>query len=268
MTPPGRFLSKNSKTDSLWHDVGDQKAREKASQCLRERTPDVKPILDQLQKQASSSNINNAVIPEVTVSDIQAKQMHEIPFDASAIAVALLNKQVNGTDNPMLTAYLQQVAEADDDDMSIDENASVAAIAKALFKNAASNDDNMSIADFLTSEKEMAGDLDSIFSDTMSKNTWAKNINLDTDLMSAHSLGRIGENGEPMPNFIPRLRSNRMKYAKSNASTMSGISEMTDHHEDRVMSRATKMAKGKESSNISMMSELTDLTGGFSTMGL
>jgi len=71
MTPPGRFLSKNSKTDSLWHDVGDQKAREKASQCLRERTPDVKPILDQLQKQASSSNINNAVIPEVTVSDIQ-----------------------------------------------------------------------------------------------------------------------------------------------------------------------------------------------------
>jgi len=30
----------------------------------------------------------------------------------------------------------------------------------------------------------------------------------------------------------------------------SGISEMTDHHEDRVMSRATKMAKGKESSNM------------------
>ena len=90
--------------------------------------------------------------------------MHEIPFDASAIAVALLNKQVDGKDNPMLTAYLQQVAEANDDDMSIDENASVAAIAKALFKNASVDDDNMSIADFLTSEKQMTGDLDSIFS--------------------------------------------------------------------------------------------------------
>mmetsp|Transcript_59563 Transcript_59563/g.69605 ORF Transcript_59563/g.69605 Transcript_59563/m.69605 type:complete len:755 (-) Transcript_59563:779-3043(-) len=34
--PPGRFLGRDSKT-GLWNDVGDQKAREKASQCLRER---------------------------------------------------------------------------------------------------------------------------------------------------------------------------------------------------------------------------------------
>mmetsp|Transcript_54396 Transcript_54396/g.80708 ORF Transcript_54396/g.80708 Transcript_54396/m.80708 type:complete len:479 (+) Transcript_54396:38-1474(+) len=43
--PPGRFLSRDSKT-KMWNDVGDQKAREKASQCLRERrTPsDVLPF--------------------------------------------------------------------------------------------------------------------------------------------------------------------------------------------------------------------------------
>ena len=54
--PPGRFLTKASRDKSkgqetLWRDVGDQKAREKASQCLRERTPEVKPFLQQLQKQ-------------------------------------------------------------------------------------------------------------------------------------------------------------------------------------------------------------------------
>jgi hypothetical protein len=37
-TPPGRFLCKVAGT-KLWNDVGDQKAREKASQCLRERDP-------------------------------------------------------------------------------------------------------------------------------------------------------------------------------------------------------------------------------------
>lgn len=34
-TPPGRFLSKDSKT-ALWNDIGDGKAREKTSQALRE----------------------------------------------------------------------------------------------------------------------------------------------------------------------------------------------------------------------------------------
>uniref|UniRef100_A0A6U6G102 DUF6824 domain-containing protein n=2 Tax=Odontella aurita TaxID=265563 RepID=A0A6U6G102_9STRA len=36
--PPGRFLSKNDKT-GMWYDIGDQKAREKTSQALREGAP-------------------------------------------------------------------------------------------------------------------------------------------------------------------------------------------------------------------------------------
>uniref|UniRef100_A0A8J9X4D0 DUF6824 domain-containing protein n=1 Tax=Phaeodactylum tricornutum TaxID=2850 RepID=A0A8J9X4D0_PHATR len=53
LTPPGRFLSRHEEArrgpgsvkaaDTLWYEVGDKKAREKASQCLRERTPDVLP---------------------------------------------------------------------------------------------------------------------------------------------------------------------------------------------------------------------------------
>ena len=54
LDPPGRYLTKTDASqgdDSLWHDVGDKKAREKASQCLRERTPDVMPFVKQLQEQ-------------------------------------------------------------------------------------------------------------------------------------------------------------------------------------------------------------------------
>lgn len=38
LDPPGRFLARNSKT-GLWHDIGDEKARDKTSQALRENAP-------------------------------------------------------------------------------------------------------------------------------------------------------------------------------------------------------------------------------------
>jgi hypothetical protein len=59
--PPGRFLSRKDKSrkgpgsvkaeGNVWYDVGDKKAREKASQCLRERTPDVIPFVREIQRQ-------------------------------------------------------------------------------------------------------------------------------------------------------------------------------------------------------------------------
>jgi len=57
--PPGRFLMKvnpqkhdnaDGNMEVLWYDVGDDKARMKASQCLRERTPDVIPYVKMLKK--------------------------------------------------------------------------------------------------------------------------------------------------------------------------------------------------------------------------
>jgi hypothetical protein len=41
--PPGRFLQKDSKTE-MWYDVGDQRAREKTSQALREGAPDIRKV--------------------------------------------------------------------------------------------------------------------------------------------------------------------------------------------------------------------------------
>ncbi|KAL7537131.1 hypothetical protein ACHAXR_007608 [Thalassiosira sp. AJA248-18] len=44
-TPPGRFLSKDSKT-GLWNDIGDGKAREKTSQALREGAPIIRDMVN------------------------------------------------------------------------------------------------------------------------------------------------------------------------------------------------------------------------------
>ena len=59
--PPGRFLARKDDSrkgpgsvkaeGNVWYDVGDKKAREKASQCLRERTPDVIPFVREMQRQ-------------------------------------------------------------------------------------------------------------------------------------------------------------------------------------------------------------------------
>lgn len=43
--PPGRFLKMDDKT-GLWNDVGDKKAREKTSQALREKAPQIRIELD------------------------------------------------------------------------------------------------------------------------------------------------------------------------------------------------------------------------------
>jgi len=54
LNPPGRFLKQEASVDGkqgLWCDVGNKKAREKASQCLRERTPDVAPFVKKLELQ-------------------------------------------------------------------------------------------------------------------------------------------------------------------------------------------------------------------------
>jgi len=64
LQPPGRFLArcnekkKDGKKDSpengnedAWFEVGDKRAREKASQCLRERTPEVLPYIKKIREQ-------------------------------------------------------------------------------------------------------------------------------------------------------------------------------------------------------------------------
>jgi len=47
MDPPGRFLArKGDKDGGVWYDIGDEKAREKASQALRENAPSVRAEIE------------------------------------------------------------------------------------------------------------------------------------------------------------------------------------------------------------------------------
>ena len=81
LSPPGRFLARQDDSkrgpgsvkaaDNIWYEVGDKKAREKASQCLRERTPDVMPYIKQLREQQDA-------ITEQGVTMVQHHmQMHQ-----------------------------------------------------------------------------------------------------------------------------------------------------------------------------------------------
>jgi hypothetical protein len=81
LDPPGRFLTRADDTkrgpgsvkasDNVWFEVGDKKAREKASQCLRERTPDVMPYIKHLREQQNA-------LTEQGVSMVQRQmQQHE-----------------------------------------------------------------------------------------------------------------------------------------------------------------------------------------------
>ena len=67
LSPPGRFLApsssatkgngskKDDESAIVWVEVGDKRANAKASQCLRERTPEVMPYLKQLREQQDAT---------------------------------------------------------------------------------------------------------------------------------------------------------------------------------------------------------------------
>lgn len=69
-TPPGRFLSKDSKT-GLWNDIGDGKAREKTSQALREGAPIIREHM--VGKPSSPTNVA-AVLKEAKKAERAEKE--------------------------------------------------------------------------------------------------------------------------------------------------------------------------------------------------
>ena len=86
LDPPGRFLARKDETkrgpgsvkasDNVWFEVGDKKAREKASQCLRERTPDVLPYIKHLREQQNA--ITEQGVSMVQMQMQQREQQHQV----------------------------------------------------------------------------------------------------------------------------------------------------------------------------------------------
>jgi len=86
LVPPGRFLMKVplkmddvDRNDELWYDVGDDRARMKASQCLREKTPDVMPYVKMLK---SHNNVQNALTLSTPASASEPSNTNQLPVNA------------------------------------------------------------------------------------------------------------------------------------------------------------------------------------------
>lgn len=85
LNPPGRFLmQEKKKSDNIagskggqWYDIGDKKAREKASQCLRERTPEVLPFVKKLELQLKMQQDEEACV-QVDGGGIQSMTAAEL----------------------------------------------------------------------------------------------------------------------------------------------------------------------------------------------
>jgi hypothetical protein len=102
LSPPGRFLQRKDETKKgpgsvsdatiIWIVVGHKKAREKASQCLRERTADVIPYLSQLRQQQDDMTHQG-----VTMVQHQMQMNGSGPGNAPA---ARRNSLVNMPDQP------------------------------------------------------------------------------------------------------------------------------------------------------------------------
>lgn len=90
-SPPGRFLSrvdegKKAKV-ALWYEVSDKKAREKASQCLRERTPEILPLLRQLREQQDNMTEQGVAMFQHTMKTLQAKEQEGSSSSDHPVAV-------------------------------------------------------------------------------------------------------------------------------------------------------------------------------------
>lgn len=91
LDPPGRFLTKTHTKlgdASPWHDVGDKKAREKASQCLREKTPDVIPFVKELERQKEEEKLNKMKLEQATELPTNSEQLAFKVGSATPILVA------------------------------------------------------------------------------------------------------------------------------------------------------------------------------------
>lgn len=58
MDPPGRFLAKKGGKDGHWYDIGDEKARDKTSQALRENAPTIRAEIEtEINKQRKEMKV-------------------------------------------------------------------------------------------------------------------------------------------------------------------------------------------------------------------
>eukprot|EP00545_Synedropsis_sp_CCMP1620_P007354 CAMPEP_0119008638 /NCGR_PEP_ID=MMETSP1176-20130426/3834_1 /TAXON_ID=265551 /ORGANISM="Synedropsis recta cf, Strain CCMP1620" /LENGTH=417 /DNA_ID=CAMNT_0006961009 /DNA_START=41 /DNA_END=1294 /DNA_ORIENTATION=- len=277
LDPPGRYLTKTDASqgdDSLWHDVGDKKAREKASQCLRERTPDVMPFVKQLQEQEKKKKEEDKKRKEEDKSQKSSKSGKSKDRSKSAAETVVSSATPDATlsmatPSASISASTMATPDVTNSSNSVpvekkkkhksrDEVAQTIPTAAALMENVFDDEDfdgdEDDLLSYATYQRQMQDFLDSapkgengdeysitdrsILMETMSTNSkeWVKSFaSLDGSNMMM-SIGTSLRDVEEMPPPDSLSRS------------------------DMMSNRSQKMMKQTGNNSISMLSDLTDFS--------
>lgn len=104
--PPGRFLKKNE-TTGKWHDIGDKRASEKASQALREKPPEERAqTRDEVKTKGSKSENgeNKDGDPEETTAATMETKREKRKASDISIESTLRKKQKDDDETPAVEA--------------------------------------------------------------------------------------------------------------------------------------------------------------------
>mmetsp|Transcript_19068 Transcript_19068/g.31246 ORF Transcript_19068/g.31246 Transcript_19068/m.31246 type:complete len:720 (+) Transcript_19068:165-2324(+) len=104
MDPPGRFLQKDADSQT-WFDIGEEKAREKTSQALRENSKDVRIQMENEYYEAKRQQARQVAIAAGEDPDEAVKGM---PMPATSIANAQREKQKHLEEQQQQLAQQQQ----------------------------------------------------------------------------------------------------------------------------------------------------------------
>lgn len=287
LDPPGRFLAKTDLSmgdDSLWHDVGDKKAREKASQCLRERTPDIMPLVKQLQASQQQQKAAAAAAADKVGSTPQAVPSSNAKSDPSAMMPPPSSKadvvpsqvpsnasvKPSKSDSvPDAASLIQDVFGSDSDGglmlKALEEQINSGALEPNAIGNMALSIEEYQadVAKFLENAPQAEGadaygdDRSHLMETLSTASSWIKSFkSVDTASMMTttnNSLHGIMEEGRP------------------GADNPSNLRELPSFNKES-QTRSQRMKLGKSSnnagSNISMLSDLSDISKAKSTRSM
>lgn len=102
--PPGRFLKFDDKTE-LWNDVGDKKAREKTSQALREKAPQLRKQQEEQRKEKQMKEVKH-VSMEASADLEPVPLLKTTRFDESAKPNRRIKKPSFGREHSLGGDYL------------------------------------------------------------------------------------------------------------------------------------------------------------------
>lgn len=85
LDPPGRFLLKDAR-ESIWRDVGDEKARDKTSQALRENAGTVRKEMEEEYQETRRQQVRDNAIAMGKCPEEAVKNMMSVAQNAAAVA--------------------------------------------------------------------------------------------------------------------------------------------------------------------------------------